>query len=111
MEHITSWSMLTTLIYCMKKCIYRKEHKEALLEASRDAGLEVNTEELKHILMSCVKKNKYFEKTIMHQDYIYEEIKNKLNSRNICYHCFQPSHLLCKDYLLFYVDVYRGLSD
>jgi hypothetical protein len=33
-----------------------------------------------------VEKFKYLEKTLMNYNWIYEEIKSKINSRNACYH-------------------------
>jgi hypothetical protein len=44
MEHIGFWSVLMVLMY-MRKHKYCKENAEALLEASREFGLNLNTEQ------------------------------------------------------------------
>jgi hypothetical protein len=43
MEHVSSWSMLSVVIHWMKANIIKKS-AEALVEATREFGLEVNTE-------------------------------------------------------------------
>jgi hypothetical protein len=78
---------------------------KALLDASKEVGLEVNREKTKHMLVSrCQKaghrqsikignrsfesaaKFKYLGTTLTDQNYIHEEIKSRLNSGNACYH-------------------------
>jgi hypothetical protein len=85
-----------------------KKNTEALLDASKEAGLEVNPEKTKYMLMSHsqkigqkysikmanrsfegVAKFKYFGTTLTDQIYIHEEIKSRLNSGNACYHSVQ----------------------
>jgi hypothetical protein len=95
-----------------------KKNKEALLEASK-AGLEVNPEKTKYMLMSCSQKVekkhsikiakrsfedvaefKYLGTTLTGQNYMHEEIKSRLNSGNACYHSVQSllsSHLLSRN--------------
>jgi hypothetical protein len=81
---------------------------EALLDASKEVGLEVNPEKTKYMLMSCSQKigqkhsvkiaNRSFEDvakfkqlgtTLKGQNYMHEEIKSRLNSGNACYHSVQ----------------------
>jgi hypothetical protein len=84
-----------------------KKNTEALLEASKDVGLEVNPEKTKYMLMSCSQKigqkysikiaNRSFEdgakfkypETLTDQNYMHEEIKSRLNAGNACFHSFQ----------------------
>jgi len=85
-----------------------KKNKEALLNASREVGLEVNTEKSKCMVVSRYQNaghnhnflmaNKSFENmakfmyvgtTVTDQNCIHEEIKRGLNSRNACYHSVQ----------------------
>jgi hypothetical protein len=49
MEHIRSWSTLMMLIHWAKDINSIKTNTEALLDASRDVGLEVNTEKTKYM--------------------------------------------------------------
>jgi hypothetical protein len=95
-----------------------KRNTEALLEASREVGLEVNTEKTEYVVMSRhqnaghftianksaenVVKFKYFGTTVTNQIYIHEEIKSKLNSGDACYYSVRnllSSHLLLKTVL------------
>jgi hypothetical protein len=89
-----------------------KKNTEALLEASKDVGLEVTPEKTKYMLMSRgqkigqkhsikianrsfedVAKFKHLGTTLTDQNYMHEEIKSKLNSGNACYHSVQSSVL------------------
>jgi hypothetical protein len=85
-----------------------KKNTEALLDASKEVGLEVNPEKTKYISMSCsqktgqkysiktanrsfedVAKFKYLGTTLTDQNHMHEEIKSRLNLRNACYHSVQ----------------------
>jgi retron-type reverse transcriptase len=96
-----------------------KKNMEALLNASTEVDLEVNSKKSKYMLMSHsqktgqkqsiknanrsfedVEKFKYLETTLTDQNCMYEEIKNRLNSGNACYHSVQSllsSHLLSRN--------------
>jgi hypothetical protein len=96
-----------------------KKNTEALLDASKEIGLEVDPEKTKYMLMSRsqnigqkhsikianrsfedVAKFNYLRTTLTDQNYVHEEIKSRLNSGNACYHVVQSllsSHLLFKN--------------
>jgi hypothetical protein len=95
-----------------------KKTTEALLDANKDVGLEVNPEKTKYILMSRqnigqkhtintanksfedVAKFKHLEKTLTDQNCMHEEIKSRLNSGNACYRSVQSllsSRMLCRN--------------
>jgi sorting nexin-29 len=96
-----------------------KKNSEALLDASKEISLEVNSEKTKYMFMSHhqtagqsdyirvddksfqrVVKFKYLGATLMDQNLIHEEIRSRLNSGNACYHAFQnllSSHQLSRN--------------
>jgi hypothetical protein len=84
------------------------KNTEALIDASKEVGLEVNAEKTKYLLMSRsqkivqkhsikvgsrsfedVAKFKHLRITLTDQNCVHEEIKNRLNLRNACYHSVQ----------------------
>jgi hypothetical protein len=84
----------------------------ALLDASKEIGLEVNPEKTEYILMSRgqkigqkhstkiasrpfedVEKFKFLGTTLTDQNYMHEEIQSRLNSENACCHSVQSSVL------------------
>jgi hypothetical protein len=88
-----------------------KKNIETLIYASKEVGLEVNTEKTKYMLVSCHKNadqnwdikvaNRSFENasefiylgmTITNQNMIQEEIERRLNSGKACYHSVQYLH-------------------
>jgi hypothetical protein len=85
-----------------------KENTETLIDASKEIGLEVNTEKTKYMLLSHHQNagqnhdtklaNRSFENvarfnysgtTVTNQNLIQEKIKGRLNSGNACYHLVQ----------------------
>jgi hypothetical protein len=87
-----------------------KKNTENLIDASKEIGLEVNTEKIKYLLLSrhqntgqnhdikignsCfenVEQFKYLRTTIINQNLIQEETKKRLNSNNACYRSVQNS--------------------
>jgi hypothetical protein len=96
-----------------------KKNKETLIDASKEVGLEVNSENTKYMLLPHLHNagqthnikiaNRYFEivaqfkhlgTIVTIQNLIQEEVKKRLNSDNACYHSVQnllSSHLLSKN--------------
>jgi hypothetical protein len=85
-----------------------QKNTEALLDANKEVGLEVNPQKTKYILRSCCKKAgkrhsikianrsfegvvkfKYLGTALTDQNCMNEEIKSRLNSGNACYHSVQ----------------------
>jgi hypothetical protein len=85
-----------------------KKNIETLLVGSKEIGLEGNADKNKYMVMSRDQKQerncniktadsssdrvdefKYFGTTLPSQNFIQEEIKNRLTSRNACYHSVQ----------------------
>jgi hypothetical protein len=88
-----------------------EKNTEALIDASKEVGLEINVEKTKHVLLSRhqnagqnrdikitnrlfanVSQFRYFGTTVTNQDLTQEKIKRRLNFGNACYHSVQ--HLL-----------------
>jgi hypothetical protein len=108
-----------------------KKNTEALSYASKEFGLEVNTEKTEYMLMSRnqnagqnynikianisfenVAKLRYLGTTVTNEKSAHEEIKSRFISRNSRYHSVQnllSSRLLSKNYSAACMDVKRGL--
>jgi hypothetical protein len=95
----TCWSMLIMWIYLFDNIDTINKNTEILIDASKEVGLEVNTEKTKYILLSRHRSeewnqdikiaNRCFENmaqfiylgtTVTNQNLIQEEIKRRLNS-------------------------------
>jgi hypothetical protein len=89
-----------------------KKNTEALLDASKEVGLEANPQKTKYMLMSSsqnmgqennikignksfedVKKFKHLGTILTDQNCMHEEISSKPNLGNTCYHSIQSSVL------------------
>jgi hypothetical protein len=100
-----------------------KRNTEALIDDSKEVGIEINVEKTKYLLVSRGQNadrnrdrkigNKSFENvsqlkhlgtTVTNQNVIRDEIKRRLNSGNACYHSVKNLSVcssavkICKDY-------------
>ena len=88
--------------------VHTVKKTETLLLASKESGLEVNSDKTKYMVLSQdqnagrshnmktdrssferVEELKYLKTTLTDRNSIQEEIKNRLKSRNACYHSVQ----------------------
>jgi hypothetical protein len=96
-----------------------RKNKEALSDASKAVGLEVNPEKNKYMLLlhsqkigqkhsittanrsfEDVTKFTYLRTTLPDQNCMHKKIKSRLNSGNTCYHlvqCLLSPRLLCRN--------------
>jgi hypothetical protein len=109
-----------------------QKNTKALPDASKEAGIEVNIEKSKYMLISTHQnagKNhnikianrsfentvqlKYFGLTVTNQNFIHEKVRSRLNLGNACYHsipnilssCLMPKNInmkICKT-IIFHV--------
>ena len=136
MVYISFWFLLMMLTYCFvtyqgfmeceinynynynRSILTIKKHTEALVFATKEIWLDVNTDKTKYMFMSGdqnagwshnitidnssferVGEFRYFGTNLMNQNSIQKEIKSRLKSGNACYQSLQhlfSSSLLCK---------------